>query len=373
VDLRWPTSEAVLVGLVCAAISVLLAVALARPLVQIGYVLDKRPLPRGPHAVVDREVRVPLRRGDGTGIVDVAVHFWSPARVDGSAQKYPLIVYAPGWGGTRNDNTFLAATVASHGFVVAALDDVVHDPAELDVAANDRVVRETELNLNDEAGRARTVGQFDARLGLGARKTSRLLDALLATGTRELAGVDIEPTRIGMMGGSIGGATSVEAALADKRIRAAINLDGWLRGRALTAVLDIPFANFNSTRGAPDPAVLMAPSANAVQRFLAARNAETNDFIARQMAARADAIDIAVAGASHGDYSDEVYDPHRWRQWRPWRWRMIAPRRMHEILDAYVAAFFGLHLSGRSAPLLTQVPARFTEASIRLGRGRAPE
>jgi hypothetical protein len=185
--------------------------------------------------------------------------------------------------------------------------------------------------------------------------------------------VDIDPRRIGMMGASFGGAAAVETALVDRRIRAAINLDGWVRGRALTAVLDVPFANFNSTRGAPDPNVLAAPNATAVQRFLATRNRETSDFITRQLAARSDALDIVINGASHGDYSNEVYDPHRWWDWRPWRRQMIAPRRMHEILDAHVAAFFGLHLSGRPAPWLTQTQSRFPEVSIRLGRGRGTE
>jgi dienelactone hydrolase len=375
-SLRSPNSGGVLIGLLCAAMAVALAVVLMRPLVLIGYVLDKRPTPRGTHAVFDHELRVPLRRGDGAGTVDVAVHFWTPARVEGSTQVYPLIVYAPGWGGTRNDNTALVATLASHGFVVAALDDVVHDPVELDARTEDRAVRHTDMQLGDEAGRARTVGMFDPRLALEARKASRLLDALLETGTRDLVGIAIDPMRIGMLGASFGGAASVEAALADKRFRAVINLDGWLRGRALKTVLDIPFANFNSTRGAPDPTVLMAANANAVHRFLAARNSETNDFIKRQMAARSDALDITIVGASHGDYSDELYDPQRWRQWRPWRpWRrqMIAPGRMHEIMDAYVAAFFGKHLSAREVSWLTQTSSRFSEVSIRLGRGRGPE
>jgi dienelactone hydrolase len=372
-SLRWRASSERLIGLVCAAVAVVLALVLVRPLVRIGYVLDRPPVPRGSHAVFDRETLVPLQRGDSTGTLDVAVHFWAPVRIKGTTQIYPLIVYAPGWGGTRNDNTALAATLASHGFVVAALDDVIHDPAALDANANDRAVRETDMQLGDETGRARSLGVFDPRLALEARKASRLLDSLLATGTRELVGVDIETSRIGMLGASFGGAAAVEAALADRRFRAVINLDGWLRGRALQNVLDIPFANFNSTRGAPEPAVLASPGATPVQRFLAARNGETSNFIARQMAARGDALDIAIAGASHGDYTDEVYDPQRWRQWRPWRREMIAPARMHEITDAYIAAFFGAHLSGKAAPLLKQAPSRYGEVSIRLGRGRSPE
>ncbi len=369
-SLRSPTSGALQVGLLCAVIAISLATILARPLVQIGYVLDKWPAPRGALPVFDYEARVPLRRGDGAGTVGVAVHFWAPVRVGGTAQIYPLIVYAPGWGGTRNDNTVLAATLASHGFVVAAFDDVIHDPPELDVSAEDRGVRKTDLRLGDDAGRARTVGMFDARLALEARKASRLVDALVVNGAQDLVGVDIDPSRIGMIGASFGGATAVEAALTDRRFRAAINLDGWLRGRALTAVLEIPFMNFNSTRGAPDPAVLAAPNANAVQRFLAARNAETNDFIQRQMAARGDALDITIHGASHGDYTDELYDPQRWQQWRPWRRAMIAPARMHEITDAYIAAFLSAHLSGQAAPWLKQVPSRYGDVSIQLSRGR---
>jgi dienelactone hydrolase len=372
-SVRSRTSRQVLVGLIAAVIAATLAIVLARPLVQLGFVSGKQPKPSGSHQVFDRDVRVAVPRSDGAGTVDVAVHVWSPMRVDGATQVYPLVVYAPGWFGMRNGSTVLAATLASHGFVVAALDDVIHNPAELDERAADRAVREADLELGDEANRARTVAIFDPRLALEARKASLILDALLARGTRDLIGIDIDPAKIGIFGHSFGGASSVEAALADRRFRAAINLDGWLRGRALTAVLDIPFANFNSTRGAPDPALLSEASADPVKRFLAARNAETNDFIRRQMAARSDARDITIEGASHSDFTDEVYDLRRWRQWRPWRRQMIAPARMNEILDAYVVAFFGAHLSGQAAPLLVQTPSRYPEVSIRLGGGRKPE
>ena len=48
----------------------------------------------------------------------------------------------------------------------------------------------------------------------------------------------LDLSRVGMFGASLGGAGSAETMLADRRVRARVNLDGTFFGRVLTAGLD---------------------------------------------------------------------------------------------------------------------------------------
>ena len=90
----------------------------------------------------------------------------------------------------------------------------------------------------------------------------------------------------------------------------------------------------------------------------------------RQVAARADGIDLTIAGAMHPDFTDDLYDPERWMLWRPWRGRPIAPIRMRAIVDAYVIAFFDQHLKGVIQPLLRNSRSPFAEVSLARGTGK---
>ena len=362
------------IGIAFAALAIVLGAWLSRPFVRLGYVASSIPKPRGAHPVTVHDIAVPLRRPDGRGIVDCTVRLWFPAHGTGPSSMPPpaLVIYLPVWGAKRGDNAAFAASLASHGFIVAAIDDIHNDPDTLDATPADAVVRHTLFELSGDEGRARMISRFDRRLHLQAAKVSAILDELIARPNLIPAEARFDPTRIGIAGASFGGAAAVETALRDARLKAVLNFDGWLRGKALADNLTVPFANFNSTRGVPDQAVLTAPNANPNHKFLAARNAETNAFIERHLATRPDTIDVTIAGANHGDFTDEIYLPDRWMQWRPWRRSMIAPARMHEIVDAYAAAFFDTHLGGSPSAILSQNPPPFPEATIRLGRSRAP-
>lgn len=369
-----PSASVARIAAATAVCAVILGAVQLQPMVRLGYSAAGIPAPRGPLAVANREISIAFKRADGQGMVAVPIHLWHPVTAPAVA-GYPLIVYAPVWAETRFDNTGLLASVASHGFVVAAIDDIHRDPEALDLTPADTEVRNTLFDFSGSEGRTRMLASFDRRIELQATKLSHVLDALISNRAQLPAAAAFDPMRIGMLGASFGGASAVEAGLTDNRVRAVVNLDGWLRGKATTRTLEIPLANFNSTRGVPDQAKLEAPNANPNQAFVAARNRETTAVVERQIAARADARDITIAGASHGDFNGELYDPQRWRQWRPWRRNMIAPARMHEILDAHIAAFFSTHLDTNdgsgSASTVAFGLQLYPEVTIRLGRGPA--
>lgn len=128
---------------------------------------------------------------------------WSPVDAPG---PHPLVVYSHGFMSTRHGGTHVAEHLASHGYVVLSAnyplthlaapggpnaDDVVHQPADI----------------------------------------SFLIDRALALAPQERGSEgEIDHTRIGVMGLSLGGLTSTLAAyhprIRDPRIRAAISIAG---------------------------------------------------------------------------------------------------------------------------------------------------
>jgi len=72
-------------------------------------------------------------------------HSVTHAPVAVSNSRYPIVLYAPSWTGTRTENTHLAEQLASHGYVVVGMD---HPYSSLATAFPDgRVVR---TKLSDE-------------------------------------------------------------------------------------------------------------------------------------------------------------------------------------------------------------------------------
>jgi len=107
------------------------------------------------------------------------------------AEPFPLVVYShPSGRWKRQTATFLCTHLASHGFVVAALDHTSATPHAKD----------------DDVGRSRV---FDVTF---------LIDFMLKGGAG--ADIQIEPSRIGAVGHSFGGWTVLSAMETESRIRA---------------------------------------------------------------------------------------------------------------------------------------------------------
>jgi predicted dienelactone hydrolase len=124
---------------------------------------------------------------------------------------YPLVVFSHGSGiGARRMSTFLCTHLASHGYVVAALDHF-----EV-VAAADFAPRDGETDEQKAArGQAWIANRVpDIRL---------LLDRLLC-GPRWDSEVALDPSRIGIIGYSFGGWTALAATEVEWRLRAVVAL-----------------------------------------------------------------------------------------------------------------------------------------------------
>lgn len=132
---------------------------------------------------------------------------WHPAP---SPRPHPLIVYSHSSGGNRRSATFLATHLASHGYVVAALD-------HSEIVAPQLARREGET-AEDRAAR------IDAVIGSRVPDVRFLLDHLLGgTGPdNSAADIALDPARIGLVGHSFGGWTVLATAEVEPRVRALV-------------------------------------------------------------------------------------------------------------------------------------------------------
>jgi dienelactone hydrolase len=149
---------------------------------------------------------------------------------------HPVVLFSPGLTELRSDDTALCTELASHGFVVVAIDHV-HESAIVEFP-NGRVIRGSFLDSQDPQTSTRLRA---AAVRARVRDVAAVLRALPEIDQRGLLRRRLDLRRIGMFGFSIGGATADEAMHALPQIRAGVNLDGSLYGNSLRRPLDRPF------------------------------------------------------------------------------------------------------------------------------------
>jgi dienelactone hydrolase len=148
---------------------------------------------------------------------------WYPAQ---SGNAHPLIVYSHSSGGHRRSATFLATHLASHGYVVAAMDH------------SERVASELARREGENTERA---ARIDAVIASRVPDIRFLVDYLLGeTGT----GIALDASRIGLVGHSFGGWTVLATAEVEPRVRSMVAMvpGGGSRPRPGILPLTLTFA-----------------------------------------------------------------------------------------------------------------------------------
>jgi dienelactone hydrolase len=174
------------------------------------------------------QVRWPSNKPDATlkgrdGAATFDVQIYAPKDQASSA---PIVVFVPGWGGKGAAHADLHRAIADCGFVVVALDDVDFDVLPIGVES---WPRDEDFSLHDAAGVEKTKAIGEARVSLQVR---HILAVISQVATHTSWRDRVNPQRIAIVGHSIGGAAGAEACLTDSRVKAVVNLDGWLFGRA---------------------------------------------------------------------------------------------------------------------------------------------
>ncbi|MFE6872706.1 alpha/beta hydrolase family protein [Kitasatospora sp. NPDC057692] len=161
------------------------------------------------------------------GVPEARTHAVPEAPVARDGGRFPLVLFSPGLGGVRTQNTAWAEELASHGYVVAGLDHP-YDSAAV-VLADGRTIAtgisSTGNDDEDDRRAAETTGIRAADLGFVLTQLGRLdrgeLDGALAG--------RLDTGRAAVTGHSLGGGAALQAARQDARFAAVVDLDGYPR------------------------------------------------------------------------------------------------------------------------------------------------
>ena len=273
----------------------------------------------------------------------VRAHSVADAKPSARPLMFPIILFSPGAESIPALYSSFCEELASHGYIVAALDHPYDDAVVL--LADGRVVEGSRMPSDGQA-----VLSYERQ-----RVTVRAQDAVFALNqlTRVERGEIQSPfkgrldlARTGIFGHSIGGVTAVEACMIDERLRACANLDG-----VVYAMPAYPRAN---GCGPSQPFLFMEKPLPAMpgenpedaQRRLDLLRSSGNALLACVVAGRS--YRVTIADATHATFSDEEIlrndDDRR-------------PRELMSRARNYLLAFFDERLHGVHSSLLNSLPA----------------
>jgi dienelactone hydrolase len=310
-------------------------------------------------------IRAPYRRLNETTLLSsymgvMKTHSLKDATVARRDAPFPLLLFNPAWGGQRTQNTFLVEELASHGFIVVAIDHT-HNSLPISFPDGQR------FDLSDRHGLINfETLPFKEQMTTFKRELDRqtaddilvLNEFLQKNATPESPWFRaIDTNRIGAMGHSFGGAVSVQTAFRDSRVRAALNLDGWNFGDISTSPLKKPVM-FIYEQNAPPTAAFRVPHEPPIEKVQIDGWDAAN---VRRTLSEYGGIVVAIHGAKHFNFADRsLYSPVR----KLTEAGPIAPERVHLIVNRYALAFFSETLKGTTEPILHETASPFPEVTI---------
>jgi len=257
------------------------------------------------------------------GITDVPPDVFSRTRTNAytdvkpAGGKRPLVVLSPGFTWPRTSLTALAEDLASNGYVVAGIDHTYETHATTFPDGRVTTCAACQLEVDNFPTLA-----VESR----ARDVSFVLDEL----TRSPM---VDPSRIGMAGMSLGGASVGETMLTDPRVLAGVDLDGTTFKPLPESGLSRPFMFFGA-RGDDPSWIRDWQRLTGWKRWFAVTGSVHTSFTDYDMLTNQIGVDLG---------SD------------------LPGTRSVEITRGYVDAFFELHLRGKPQPLLERPSTRYPE------------
>jgi dienelactone hydrolase len=157
---------------------------------------------------------------------------------------FPLLLFSHGWGGFRAQNTSQVQSLASHGYIVVAVEHTYasvvtvfpdgrraqHNPNTLPEDVSDEVFRTAARTLIDQWN-----ADFDFVL-------ENLVRMNAEAGNRFSGRVDMD--RLGLLGHSTGGRAVLQFCTQDPRCRAGLVMDPWLMDEEIEAFRQGPAQPF---------------------------------------------------------------------------------------------------------------------------------
>lgn len=266
-------------------------------------------------------------------------HAYLNAPLASGDAHFPVLVYSHGWNGFRTVHENLMEELASHGYVVVALDHTYG--AMVTVFDDGRVAFNNPAALPDGEGFEAASQTLEATYAADVRFA---LDSLEAMNTERFAG-RLDFSRVGLLGHSTGGGAIVQACALDARCKAGLGMDAWL----------VPAPPTIIAAGLSQPFMFMRSEVWATEK----NDALLNELLETSTNAR---YRVTIRGTRHYDFSVlplltplapalKLKGP-------------LAGGRVMDITSAYAVAFFDQYLKGETSPLLTGPAAAYPEVTF---------
>lgn len=265
-----------------------------------------------------------------------------------AGSPFPVLIFSHGWGGTRTQSTFLMEELASHGYVIAAIDHpygalvTVYPDGKVVLQKEEILTHQSQDQINDQSAKELlSTWTGDVRFVLDQFETMNAS----SEGNLFANGLDLE--RVGFFGHSTGGGNAVQSCWADNRCVAGLAMDAWLE---------------------PVAEAVIEESVNQPFMFLWSEDwgSDENKAIFNDVYEGLGGLgySLTIAGTRHYDFSDlPLLSPLS-----PWLGLKgpIDGRRVMEIISAYSVAFFDEQLKGANSELLVSVSEKYNEVNFEM-------
>jgi len=288
-------------------------------------------------------------------------HSYSNAPVALKGAPFPVLLFNPAWTGQRTQNTNQVEDLASHGFVVVAIDHTYNSgPTAFPDGRVIGLQHDRDIDNFNGVTLQQQIAYGDAEVHVQADDDILALD-YLAKAAEEADSPwfhRVDTNNAGAFGHSFGGAVSAQASYQDPRIKAAINLDGWVFGDVATHGLEKPFMIMYEDYPAPTQSQLN--SSDHQTRLYAELCVLDLNHMMRTLQQNSGYL-LKLLGSRHNNFRDRaLYSPVR----RLSEAGTISPQLAHRIVEAYTLQFFSHYLFNQPAPLLMQQGSPFKEVQF---------
>ncbi|MBK4730899.1 hypothetical protein JJD41_13660 [Oxynema sp. CENA135] len=275
-----------------------------------------------------------------------------------TAERYPVILFSHGLGVVPEFYTNYFEDLASHGYVVGAIDHSY--VAGISRLSNGAIAPFASNFL--PADPSQLEGALTQTLAETSQDVSFILDQLAgvnANDPQRLFTGKLDLERVGIFGHSLGGLTAIAALQRDPRLDAAVSLDPTVISPQLVGAIDRPLMVMNATS-------TFDFDNSPIGQLLGSADRQLRPGLFQQ--ATGPAYNVTIDGTEHGDFSDlpllfplqALYSPDRLGQALGYDIGLTDIGRLDgDLLTAivrdYNTSFFDRHLKGETEPLLAGV------------------
>jgi len=260
---------------------------------------------------------------------------------------FPVLLFSHGLGGFKAQNTFQVIELASHGYVIIAID---HPGYAAATVLGERVLTNRHADLLGAEAHV-----LDNHVGDWVNNLQTVLDSLPTINQRFDNRLD--ETKIGAFGHSFGGATAYQLLLVDARVQAAVNMDGGAFGIIRPTHKPFFYLNASSTLDfeAFSKQLDEFSDEEVVRLSGSTKEAVRQNFrellTRREKILQANAYSLVIPNMQHLGFTDAVlYSP-----------LLADVTHRHPVINDFTLAFFNQYLKGKTDISMTDLSNRYSD------------